>query len=114
MRLLLDVVGSQAAQLLELLNHRGDNQVDNATQQSYHKYQCDNNAQRPVTHMQLILHELHHRVKQIGQQPGHKKWQQHTTQIVNQQQDAKYQQSYPHPTHQLVKRDCLFFHSLPL
>ena len=114
MSLFLDIGCYQTAQLLELLNHRWDNQIDDASHDGHHHYQRQHNAQSPAFYVHLILHKLHHGVKQISKEPRNDEGQQHTAQIVNQQQDAKHQQSCPHPTYQLVKCDCLFFHSLPL
>ena len=111
MGLLADVVAGQLTQFFKLLNHRGDDEVDDATDNGNDEDERQDDTQR-TGQVHAALHELHDWIKQVGEEPGDNKRQQHTTQIVNQQQDAQNQQACSYPAYKAVKRDGLFFHFL--
>ena len=87
MRLLVDIVGGQLSQFLELLDHRRDDEIHDATHDGDDHDQRQDDAQGP-RQVHVALHELLDRVEQISEEPGDEEWQQYTAQIVDEQQDA--------------------------
>ena len=100
-------LGKDVAQLLELLYHGWYNEIDDRTEDGYHKNQRDDDGQCTHLDMQAILHECHYGIEQIGKEPCHEEGQQHTAQIVYQIEYGQDEQPRARPPDELVKCDFL-------
>ena len=103
----VDVFGGQLAQLLKLLDHGRNDEVDHSPHHGNDEDERDNDAQSPCGHVHFVLHELHDRVEQIGHEPCDEEWQQHTAEVVHEQENGKNEQTDACPTDKTV--ECDFF-----
>ena len=70
--------------------------------------ECDDDGQHTVLDMQLVLHEFHNRVQQVGQQPGNEERQQHIAEVVDNVQYGNGNQCSNEPPYERVESDgCL-------
>ena len=76
--------GEDVAELLKLLNHRRDDEVDHSADDRQHHDHGDDDGERTYPHAHLVLHKLDDGVEQIGEEPCHTEGQQHSAEIVDQ------------------------------
>ena len=76
--------GEAVAELLKLLNHRRDDEVDHSADDRQHHDHGDDDGERTYPYAHLVLHKLDDGVEQIGEEPCHTEGQQHSAEIVDQ------------------------------
>jgi hypothetical protein len=109
---LLDIVGGELSQFLELLYQGRDDEIDDSANDDKDKQQGDNDAQDTSGDMQTELDELDDRILQIGEEPGYDKGQEDSAEVVDEQQDSDCQQTAQHPAYKAVEGNCSFNHFL--
>ena len=108
----LYVLRDEASQLLELLYHGRDDEIDHQAYHGNDGNERDNDAQCSRGDMHTILHKLHGGVEQIGQEPGNEEGQQHVAEVVHGSKHKDDQRCHACPTNELVEcylflhRDC--------
>ena len=104
---LVHPVGQYVIELLELLNHWRNNEVDDEPDDGQHECHGDNDGQRTHAKSHLLLYKLHDRVEQVGKKPGYEKGEQHATQVVHHVEHGKYEQPDAGQADETVESDFL-------
>ena len=94
---LLDIVGGQLPQFLELFNHWWDYKIHNAADYGDRHNECQDDAQRSGQ-VHMPLHEFYDRVEQVGEEPSDEERQQNAAEVIHKQEDAEYKQSDADPS----------------
>ena len=101
--IVVDELVEDVGQALELLYHWRHNHVEHSAQHHYQQQHCDDNAEGAARNVQTILYESHHRIDQIGQEPGNDERQQNAAQRFHYQQHSHRQDGYERPSERFVE-----------
>ena len=107
MRGVVEIACHHITQFLELLKHRRDDQVEQASQDGTHEDQRDDDGQGSGGDVQPVLYELDDGVEQVGHEPCDEEGQKHTAQIVDDKQYGEDCRRYQKPADELVEGDFL-------
>ena len=105
-------MGEDDIQPLELFDHWRNDEIEHTADDGKDHDHGDDNRQGTHPHMKFVLHKLHHRIEQIGEEPRDEERQQHTAQIVHQQEYGQDDGSDSYPTYETIKCDFLWHNTI--
>ena len=70
------------AELLHLRDHLSAEEGDEATYDEDNEKQCNDDGERTVLYLHLVLHELHHRIDEVGKCPSYEERHKNIAEIV--------------------------------
>ena len=78
-------------ELLKLPYHRRNDEVNHQSDDTQHESHCQENGKGTHLHVHTILYELHHRVKQVSEQPCYEEWQKHAAKKIDNVKHSKHE-----------------------
>ena len=93
-----------------LLNHRGHNQEEETCEQTAYDDEGTQDAKDAILHATAVLEELDHWEQNVGDKPRQEEGREHTTQSVEQHDDAYGDDDPNQATHKHIKVNLLTNH----
>ena len=103
--LLVEIFDNQWSEALKLSDHRGNDEIKNSGSDQSHKDKSDDDGYDTGGYMKFELHELHHGIEQIGNQPTNEEWEQNSAEFADKQVKTYHSNGHQGPSGSTVECD---------
>ena len=104
----MQIGGSESGEGGELLNHRRDDEVDDAREYGYDGKHRNDDAYSPHLDMEPFLDEDNDGIHEVCQYPCDEEWQEYCAQVVEHEERQDDDSANDYPADESVEGDFLF------